>query len=204
MTAWSPEQTINRKRSCCNQMVSRPRFSNQSESHARVTSAMYKRSYVTVFFIVLLHTIANASGEPTIPFVDGRWSGGIETGPSSSGFKECWASTTFSDGTTFALAKRDDGSWHLRLSNPGWRLPPSHRYDMIALVDFYPQQVRTAAEAKSETRLEIANLDQISLLGLIENGHTIDLTSNGFNEKYDLEGSAKIIQRIRNCFAERS
>ena len=43
---------------------------------------MYKRSYVTVFFIVLLHTIANASGEPTIPFVDGRWSGGIETGPS--------------------------------------------------------------------------------------------------------------------------
>ena len=75
---------------------------------------------------------------------------------------------------------------------------------MIALVDFYPQQVSVTAEAKSETRLEIANLDQISLLGLIENGHTIDLTSDGFSEKYDLEGSARAIQRIRNCFADRS
>ena len=70
---------------------------------------------------------------------------------------------------------------------------------MIALVDFYPLHI--AAEAKSQTRLEIANLDRISLLGLIENGHTIDLTSDGFNEKYDLEGSAKVIERVRNCFA---
>ena len=165
---------------------------------------MYKRSYVTVFFIVLLHAFADASAEPTIPFVDGIWRGEVESGPSGSGFKECWASTTFGDGTTFTLAKRDDASWHLRLSNPGWQLPPSHRYDMIALVDFYPQQVSVTAEAKSETRLEIANLDQISLLGLIENGHTIDLTSDGFSEKYDLEGSARAIQRIRNCFADRS
>ena len=165
---------------------------------------MYKLSHLVVFFIVLLHPNANASGEPTIPFVDGRWSGDIKTGPNNSGFKECWASTTFSDGTTFTLAKRDDESWHLRLANPGWRLPPSQEYDLIALVDFHPQQVRTAAEATSETRLEIANLDQISLLGLIENGHTIVFTSESLNEKYDLEGSAKVIQRIRNCFADRS
>ncbi len=165
---------------------------------------MYKRSYVTVFFIVLLHTFANASAEPKILFVDGIWHGEVETDPNGSGFKECWASTTFGDGTTFTLAKRDDASWHLRLSNPGWQLPPSRRYDMIALVDFYPQQVSVTAEAKSETRLDIANLDQNSLLGLIENGHTIDLTSDGLNEKYDLEGSAKAIQRIRNCFADRS
>lgn len=169
---------------------------------------MYHRIYFTVFIIVLLQTIANASGEPSIPFVDGRWSGDIETDTVSLGFKECWASTTasttFSDGTTFTLAKREDGSWHLRLSNPDWRLQPSRQYDMIALVDFYPQQVSTAAEAKSETVLEIANLDQISLLGLIENGHTIDLASDGFNEKYDLEGSARVIQRIRNCYAERT
>ena len=165
---------------------------------------MFKRSYITIFFIVLLHTFANASGEPPIPFVDGIWRGEVETDPNRSGFKECWASTTFGDGTTFTLAKRADSSWHLRLSNPGWQLPPFHRYEMIALVDFYPQQVSVTAEAKSETHLEIANLDQIFLLGLIENGHTITLTSDGFNEKYDLEGSAKIIERIRNCFADRS
>ena len=62
---------------------------------------MYKRSYVTVFFIVLLHTFADASAEPTIPFVDGIWRGEVETGSNGSGFKECWASTTFGDGTTF-------------------------------------------------------------------------------------------------------
>ena len=39
-------------------------------------------------------------------------------------------------------------------------------------------------------------------MGIIENGHTIDLTSDGFNEKYDLEGSAKVIERVRNCFAD--
>jgi len=162
---------------------------------------MYQRFLVAVLFIGLLLNFANASGESTIPFVDGRWNGGIETGPDSKGLEECWARTTFSDGTAFTLAKRGDGSWHLRLSNPGWRLPPSHRYAMVALVDFYPQ-LRVTAEAKSKTRLEIASLDQISLLGLIENGHTIDLTSDGFNVKYDLEGSAKVIERVRSCFAD--
>lgn len=136
-----------------------------------------------------------------IPFVDGRWNGGVETGPDSKGLEECWARTRFSDGTAFMLAKRSDGSWHLRLSNPGWRLPASRRYAMVALVDFYPQ-VRIAAEAKSQTRLEIESLEQNSLLGLIENGHTIDLKSDGFNEKYDLEGSAKVIERVRNCFPD--
>ena len=162
---------------------------------------MYQRLFASVLFIGLLHAIANASGVPAISFVDGRWSGGIATGPNSSGVEECWASTSFSDGTTFTLAKRGGGSWQLRLSNPDWRLPPSRRYGMVALVDFYPQ-LRIAAEAKSQTRLEIANLDQISLLGFIENGHTIDLTSDGFKHKYDLEGSAKVIERVRNCFAD--
>jgi hypothetical protein len=92
----------------------------------------------------------------------------------------------------------------LRWSNPGWRLQPSRRYDTIALVDFYPQQVRTIAEAKSGTGIEIADIDQSSLLGLIENGHTIILASDGLNVEYDLQGSAKAIQRIRNCFANRS
>ena len=73
---------------------------------------------------------------------------------------------------------------------------------MVALVDFYPP-LRISAEAKSQTLLEIADLDHISLLGLIENGHTIVLRSEGFDEKYDLEGSAKVIERIRNCFADR-
>lgn len=151
---------------------------------------MHQRLFVAVLFIGLLHTIAIASGAPAIPFVDGRWSGGIDAGPNSSSYGECWASTTFSDSTTFTLAKRGDGSWHLRLSNPGWRLLPSRRYAMVALVDFYPQ-LRIAAEAKSQTRLEIANLDQISLLGLIENGHTIDLTSDGFNKNMTLRAAPK-------------
>lgn len=162
---------------------------------------MFQRMFVAVLFIGLLHTFANASGVPTIPFVDGRWSGGIENGPNSSDFEECWVSTKFGDGTTFTLAKRGEGSWHLRLSNPSWRLPSSRRYAMVARVDFYPQ-LRIAGEAKSQTLLEIANLDQISLLELIENGHTIELTSDGFNEEFDLEGSAKVIERIRTCFPE--
>ena len=85
------------------------------------------------------------------------------------------------------------------MSNPGWHLPASHRYDMAALVDFYPP-LRVVAVTKSQTGLEIADLDQISLLGLIENGHTINLNSDGFKEMYDLEGSAKAIERVRNCF----
>lgn len=160
---------------------------------------MHQRMFVAVISMGLLHTIANARGEPTFPFVDGRWNGGIEIGPDSKGLEECWARTTFGDGTALTLAKRSDGIWHLRLSNPGWRLPPSHRYAMAALVDFYPQ-LHIAAEAKSRTVLEIADIDRISLLGLIENGHTIDLTSDGFNAKYDLEGSAKVIERVRDCF----
>jgi hypothetical protein len=162
---------------------------------------MYQRLFVTVLFIGLLHAIPHAIGEPAIPFVDGRWKGGINFGPDNKVIEECWASKTFSDGTAFTLAERSNVIWHLRLSNPGWRLSPDRRYSMVARIDFYPQ-LRIAAEAKSQASLEIANLDQISLLGLIENGHTIDLTSEGFNAKYDLEGSAKVIARIRSCFAD--
>ncbi len=156
----------------------------------------------TVFFVFLLHSVATAGTEPTIPFVDGIWRGEVETDPNGAGFKECWANTNIGDGTTFTLAQHVGARWHLRLSNPDWQLPPLHLYDMIALVDFYPQQVSVTAEAKSSTRLEIANIDQNALLELIEDGHTITLSSDGFNAEFDLEGSARVIQRIRNCFAE--
>jgi hypothetical protein len=162
---------------------------------------MYQRLFVAVLFIGVLHNVANASAEAAIPFQDGRWSGGMETGSNSNSVGACWARTTLSDGTMFALAKLGDGTWHLRLSNPGWRLPPSRRYAMKALVDFYPQ-LRVAAEAKSPSDMEIANIDRTSLLGLIENGHTINLDSDGFNVKYDLEGSAKAIERVRKCFID--
>ncbi len=162
---------------------------------------MYYRLLIALLFAGPLHTIADARGAPTIPFVDGRWHGDIETGPNASEFEECWASTTFDEGTTFALIKRKDGNWHLQLSNPSWQLPHSRRYTMVAQVDFYPP-LRITAETLNQTHLEIADLDHISLLGLIENGHTIDLTSDGFNEKYELEGSAKVIERIRTCFSD--
>ena len=57
------------------------------------------------------------------------------------------------------------------------------------------------------TRLEIANIGRIALLEVIENGHTIDLASDGFNDKYDLEGSAKAVnfcpvfnkKKVKSC-----
>jgi len=158
---------------------------------------MYKQIFLAMLFTALLHYAANADG--MFPFVDGLWSGTIETDQNNPDIKACSASTTFDDGTIFTLAKRNDETWHLILSNPDWQLPPSRQYAMEALVDFYPR-LRFTAEAISLTRLEIANLGRIALLEVIENGHTIDLASDGFNDKYDLEGSAKIIERIRNCF----
>ena len=162
---------------------------------------MYYRLFVAVLFTGVLHTIADASGGLAVPFVDGRWYGSLDAGKSKSNFQECWASTTFDDGTTFKLIKRKDESWHLQLSNFSWLLPQSRRYAMEVLVDFYPP-LSIAAEAKSQTLLEIAIFDHMSLLGFIENGHTIDLTSKEFNAKYELEGSAKVIQKMRACFTD--
>lgn len=153
-----------------------------------------------VVFAGLLHTNALASGVDKLPFVDGRWHGGIKTGPNSQDF-ECWASTTFTDGTTLMLTERKDGNWKLELSNAEWRLPQLRRYALVAQVDFYPR-LQVEAVAKERTVLEIADLDRISLLGLIENGHTLDLISEDFNDKVELEGSAKVIERIRNCVTD--
>ncbi len=89
-------------------------------------------------FTALLYSVADARPAASIPFVDGLWHGGIELRPITGEFMECWASTTFDDGTTFRLAERRDGNWSLQLSNPNWRLPHSRRYDMVSLVDFYP------------------------------------------------------------------
>lgn len=89
----------------------------------------------------------------------------------------------------------------MELSNPDWHLARSHRYVLVSLVDFYPQ-LRVAAETKGPTSLEIANLEKISLLWQIENGHTISLTSDRFSAKFDLEGSAKAIEKVRRCFAD--
>jgi hypothetical protein len=160
---------------------------------------MCYRLLAAVLFTVLLQQGAGASGVPAFPFVDGLWQGDIRTAPGSGAFEECWASTTYDDLTTLTLSERKDGTWQLQLSNPGWRLPQSHRYVMTALVDFYPR-LRIEAETMSETRLEFADINSIPLLRFIEIGHTIDLTSDGFNAKYDLEGSAKVIERLRDCF----
>ena len=161
---------------------------------------MTQRVFGSVIFACLVQATASVGGEPAVQFADGRWSGGMQTAPDRPDVSECWASTVFADGATLTLAKHADADWSLRLSNPRWNLPPSRRYDMLALVDFYPR-LRITAEARSGTILEIASLEQISLLGIIENGHTITLTSDGFNEKFDLEGSAKIISWVKDCFA---
>ena len=170
------------------------------ECHSREVLAVCNWFAVVVFFAGLLHSGANASEVPDMPFVDGRWHGGINIAPDGPDI-ECWASTTFTDGTTLTLAERNDGNWRLELSNANWRLPHLRRYALVAQVDFYPR-LRLAAVAKQQTVLEIADLERISLLGLIENGHTLDLMSDDFTDKYELEGSAKIIERIRNCVAE--
>ena len=166
--------------------------------------SVYRQISTATFCGILLCTAANASGEPAIPFVDGLWSGGVELGTAGSAPVECWANTVTTDGTTFTLAWTADGDWTLRMSNPDWQLPSSRHFNMSALVDFYPQQVDTKVEVTSATRMEVTRLEQISLLGLIENGHTIEFTSEILNAKYDLEGSAKAIQRIRTCFDDRS
>ena len=162
---------------------------------------MGSRFCIAILFLGLLHTAAIASGALAMPFVDGRWSGDIKTLPDSSMLGECWASTTFVDGTTLTLAEQRDESWSLRLSNPAWQMDLSGDYSMMAQVDFYPK-LQVDGQAKSLSLLEIAIRGQKTLLGYIENGHTIKLNSDRFNEIYDLEGSAKIIERIRNCVTE--
>jgi len=159
------------------------------------------RLCIAMLFLGLLHTAASASTPLAMPFVDGRWSGDIKTLPDSSMLGECWASTTFVDGTILTLAEQRDENWSLRLSNPAWQLEASGDYSMVAQVDFYPK-LHVDGQVKSPRLLEIAIRDQKALLGYIENGHTIKLNSNRFNEFYDLEGSAKIIERIRNCVTE--
>ncbi len=125
---------------------------------------MQRGSLAAVFLMGLLHTTPIAGGETPREFVDGLWTGGIAEGSETEGLKECWASTTSLDGTTFTLARRSDLNWYLRLSNANWQLPTRHRYAMVAQVDYYPR-LRIAAVAKSKTSLEIADLDENSSLG---------------------------------------
>jgi hypothetical protein len=134
-------------------------------------------------------------------FVDGLWSGGFELHADSPASNECWAGTTSADGTTLTLATRRSGDWYLRLLNAQWELPVSGEYDLDTLVDFYPR-IWVEAKAQSQTLLEIPIRGQNPLLGLIENGHLITLTSDTFNGSYSLEGSAKIIERIRMCASD--
>lgn len=164
---------------------------------------MCKRFSVSALLMILMHAVANAGATSTTLFVDGRWSGGTEMDYEKSSFTACWASTKFDDGTTLSLAKQSDTNWYLRLSNPGWHLQTHRRYEFATLVDFYPR-LRIAGEVTSRTSLQIESPDQSPLVAFIENGHTIDFNSNDFTEKYDLEGSAKAMEKIRDCFARQT
>ncbi len=128
------------------------------------------------------------------------WTGGTVTRPGTLDVTDCWARTEFSDQTTMTLRRDGDGTWYLKLSNPGWQLPFPHRYALESLVDFYPR-LGVVGETRDTTELEVSDLRKFLLLEQIENGHTITLTSDGFRAKYDLEGSAKIIERLRKCAA---
>jgi hypothetical protein len=159
---------------------------------------MYLLLFIAALILNFLPTAAVAGGAPLVSFVDGTWKGGIGNSHNSQDDRECWASTTQPDNTVFTLAKHTNEHWYLRFSNPSWQLPALHQYNIVALIDFYPT-LDIVAVANNKAVLEIANIEEISLLERIENGHTITLTSDGFNAKYTLEGSAKIIGRLRNC-----
>ena len=163
--------------------------------------AMLQRNLVALLALGFLNCAASSAEKSPFPFVDGIWRGGIETDANTTSPRLCWASTTLKDATTFTLEVRSDKSWQLRLSNAGWRMPAAHRFDVVAQVDFYPR-LRIVGSSESPTMLEFRDIERLSLLRLIENGHTIDLRSTEFNAKYDLEGSAKIIARLRDCFME--
>ena len=161
---------------------------------------MLQRNLVALLALGFLNCAAGSAEESPFPFVDGIWRGGIEADSNTRSPRLCWASTTLKDATTFTLEVRRDKSWNLRLSNAAWRIPAAQRFDILAQVDFYPR-LRIAGSSESPTMLEFRDIGR-SLLLLIENGHTIDLRSPEFNAKYDLEGSAKIIARLRDCLTE--
>lgn len=161
---------------------------------------MHPRLLVAALAVGLTHDVTSAGELSKASFEDGLWRGGLERATDDNS-DECWARTTFDNGTDFTLAKKRDGNWTLRISSPSWVLPFTRHFTMAAQVDFYPV-LEITAEAKSKTMLEIAGSGQNALFSLIENGHTIDLTAEGFNAKYSLEGSAKIIERIRTCYSD--
>jgi hypothetical protein len=162
---------------------------------------MTLRLFIAAVLTGCLIAGAEADEEPLFPFADGRWRGEFKAASNSSDHDECWASTSFDEGTTLTLARQKGRGWNLKLSNANWQLNTSRPYSMSALVDFYPK-LRLAAKGETRTLLQISDLEYISLLGLLENGHSITLTSDGFDKTYDLEGSAKVIQRMRGCFSD--
>lgn len=162
---------------------------------------MGPRFFVAILLLGFLHAAASAGGSVRVPFVDGIWHGDIATHPDGLGFKECWASTSFADGTTLTLAEQRDENWSIRLSNPEWQWSPSSSNAMIVQVDFYPR-LEVEALASSNYVLEFKISDDKTLLEFVENGHSFKLSNGDFNKEYNLEGSAKIIQRIRNCVSE--
>ncbi|MEX0346378.1 MAG: hypothetical protein AB3N20_15750 [Rhizobiaceae bacterium] len=162
---------------------------------------MGPRICIAILLLGLLRAPAGASDFVRVPFVDGLWHGDIATHPDGLGFKECWASTRFADGTTLTLAEQYDENWSIRLSNPAWQWTPSSNNAMIVQVDFYPP-LEIEAQASGNNLLEFRIGDDKTLLDFVENGHSIKLRYGTFNKVYDLEGSAKIIERIRNCVWE--
>ncbi len=162
---------------------------------------MGSRSWFAMLWLGLLYAPANADNSATRPFIDGRWHGDAATHTDSSRFKECWASTAFADGTVLTLAENRNASWTLRFSNPAWQLVDSGNASMMVQVDFYPN-LNVSTRTDGTTLLEIEITGDDPLLDFVENGHSIKLNSNGFNKVYDLEGSAKVIERIRKCVSE--
>ena len=177
------------------------RFTNRADifgaNRPLPLSSVFRWFLRVMFFTSILPTVP-ASGEAMVPFADGRWHGEATDSPVPSKLAGCWAATVLDDGTSLVLVKETDGSWSLQLSNRNWRLPLSRRYALAVVVDFYPRLL-VVGEIRYPTRLEVRAIDRVPLLDFIENGHMIKLQHNGFEKRYDLEGSAKAIERIRGC-----
>lgn len=147
-------------------------------------------------FLALGMVTTSCSAAPE--FAAGRWTGTALS--TDQRFEECGISAIDRRGTAIRLSVDRTGSWSLHLSNPGWHLPTGRPYHLTLQFDGGPA-LNWDSRAASLTALDLPIAGDLTIIGLLRQGHALRIRSGSFDQTYDLQDSSAAIDAVSQCHA---
>jgi hypothetical protein len=134
-------------------------------------------------------------------FEVGHWAGHAQYSEEDGGFSLCLISAEFDNGVSLAFLRKDDGLAFF-LSDPRWQLTQYETYPLTVSIDrLWSQRL----EGRAVLHSVVVDLGQdLRAWDALRRGRRLSVVTEARRFSFVLDGSARALDRLEQCFREHS